>query len=147
MPHHARGAGRSNVPVAKSGANHVNKMAFPLPDRVPKAVSPVGSLSGFGCTIAGTGSALGSRVVTARETEERLGMPRGWVVDRTGVAERRMATDAERTSTLGLAAARQALDVAGLQAQDIDLVICATMTAEMSCPATSQRIAAELGAA
>lgn len=74
-------------------------------------------------------------------------MTEGWVVDRTGVAVRHVVAEGERTTTLGVAAAKQALEIAKIDPKQLDLVICATMTAEMPCPATSQRIAAELGAA
>jgi 3-oxoacyl-[acyl-carrier-protein] synthase-3 len=102
-------------------------------------------LPGYGCRIVGTGSALGGQSVPSHHYEDRLGLRRGWVAERTGVVDRPVATEGERTGVLGAAAARQALEDAEISAKELDLVICATMTAEMNCPATSQRIVADIG--
>ncbi len=103
-------------------------------------------LQGYGCRIAGTGSALGGQLVPSKAFEDRLGLRPGWVAERTGVKDRAVAVPGERTCELGTAAARQALEDAGVAATELDLVICATMTAEMSCPASAHRIVAEIGA-
>lgn len=104
-------------------------------------------LPGFGCQIVGSGSALGGMSVPSAHYEDRLGLRAGWVSERTGVQVRPVVIEGERTGVLGAAAARQALDDARVEASELDLVICATMTAEMNCPATSQRIVADIGAA
>ena len=100
---------------------------------------------GYGCQIIGTGSALGGQSVASHIYEDRLGLRRGWVAERTGVVDRPVAVEGERTGVLGAAAARQALENAGISAKELDLVICATMTAEMNCPATAQRIVSDIG--
>lgn len=68
-----------------------------------------------------------------------------WISERTGIRERRIAADGELTSDLGLAAARQALDRAGLEPNDIDLIICATSTPDYTFPATAVSVQAGLG--
>jgi 3-oxoacyl-[acyl-carrier-protein] synthase-3 len=68
-----------------------------------------------------------------------------WIVERTGIRERRIAADDELTSDLGLAAARQALERAGMDARDIDLIVCATSTPDYTFPATAVTIQAGLG--
>lgn len=68
-----------------------------------------------------------------------------WIAERTGIRERRIAADGELTSDLGLAAARQALDRAGLEPNDIDLIICATSTPDYTFPATAVSVQAGLG--
>jgi 3-oxoacyl-[acyl-carrier-protein] synthase III len=68
-----------------------------------------------------------------------------WIAERTGIRERHIAADGELTSDLGLAAARSALERAGIDAQDIDLIICATSTPDYTFPATAVSIQAGLG--
>jgi 3-oxoacyl-[acyl-carrier-protein] synthase-3 len=68
-----------------------------------------------------------------------------WIVERTGIRERHIAADGELTSDLGIAAAKNALEVAGLEAKDIDLIVLATSTPDNTFPATAVTIQAELG--
>jgi 3-oxoacyl-[acyl-carrier-protein] synthase-3 len=68
-----------------------------------------------------------------------------WIVERSGIRERHIAEDDELTSTLGIAAAHQALVRAAIDPVDIDLVICATATPDRTFPATAVRIQAGLG--
>jgi 3-oxoacyl-[acyl-carrier-protein] synthase-3 len=68
-----------------------------------------------------------------------------WIVQRTGIRERRIASDGETTATLATAAARKAIAAAGIQATDIDLIVCATITPEMVFPNTGCFVAAALG--
>jgi 3-oxoacyl-[acyl-carrier-protein] synthase-3 len=68
-----------------------------------------------------------------------------WIVERSGISERHIAADDELTSTLGIAAAHQALVRAAIDPVDIDLVICATATPDRTFPATAVRIQAGLG--
>jgi 3-oxoacyl-[acyl-carrier-protein] synthase-3 len=103
-------------------------------------------LPGFGCVIRGTGSALGSIEVSSTTLEERLGLRPGWIEERTGVRTRNVAAPGERTTELGVRAAKAALEDADLDPQRLGMVICATMTPEMPCPATGQRIADLIGA-
>ncbi len=96
--------------------------------------------------IIGTGSRLPERVVTNHELAARLDTSHDWIVERTGIHERRIAAEGELTSDLGAAAARQALEAAGLAAGDIDLIVLATATPDETFPATATAIQAKLGA-
>lgn len=95
--------------------------------------------------IVGTGSALPPQVVTNADLERRLDTSDSWIVERTGIRERRIAPDGVRTSDLAVAAAAAALAAAGLSADDIDLVIVATATPDETFPATATRVQARLG--
>ncbi len=68
-----------------------------------------------------------------------------WIVERRGIRQRHIASDDELTSTLGIAAAHQALVRAGIDPMDIDLVICATATPDRTFPSTAVRIQSGLG--
>jgi 3-oxoacyl-[acyl-carrier-protein] synthase-3 len=68
-----------------------------------------------------------------------------WIVERSGIRQRHIASDDELTSTLGIAAAHQALVRAGIDPMDIDLVICATATPDRTFPSTAVRIQSGLG--
>lgn len=68
-----------------------------------------------------------------------------WIVERTGIKERRIAAENELTSDLALKAAKQAIERAGIEATDIDLIILATSTPNQTFPATAVTIQAELG--
>ena len=68
-----------------------------------------------------------------------------WIVERTGIRERHIAADGECTSHMAIAAAKAALDDAGVDAQDIDLIVLATSTPDFTFPATAVAVQAELG--
>lgn len=95
--------------------------------------------------VRGCGSYLPERVVTNRELEERVATTDEWIVQRTGIRERRIASPEETTSVLGIKAAAAALADAGLEAADIDLVICATSTPDYTFPSTATQIQMGLG--
>ena len=101
-----------------------------------------------GVRIAGIGSALPERILTNAEIEKMLDTSDEWIVQRTGIRERRIVDQAtEGTYTLSRDALRRALDDAGMQAGQLDLIILATVTAEMTCPSNACRVAHALGAA
>jgi 3-oxoacyl-[acyl-carrier-protein] synthase-3 len=93
----------------------------------------------------GSGSALPAGVVTNDDLAKRVDTSDEWIVQRTGIRERRIAGPGEFTSTLGLSAARQAIASSGLVPADIDLVLLATSTPDNTFPATAVTIQAELG--
>ncbi|MCW2284891.1 3-oxoacyl-[acyl-carrier-protein] synthase-3 [Rhodoblastus acidophilus] len=95
--------------------------------------------------VKGVGSALPKRCVTNKELESTVDTSDEWIVQRTGIRQRYIAGDDETTSTLGIAAARVALDRAGLTPDDIDLVVCATSTPDYTFPSTATMIQAGLG--
>ncbi len=95
--------------------------------------------------VLGTGSHLPSRVLTNRDLESLVDTNDAWIVERTGIRERRIAADGETTSDLALAASRHALAAAGLKPGDIDLVIVATSTPDMVFPSTACLLQGKLG--
>jgi 3-oxoacyl-[acyl-carrier-protein] synthase III len=95
--------------------------------------------------LTGVGSYLPKKVLTNAELSRRVDTSDEWIVERTGIRERRIAADGERTSDLACAASLNALEAAGRDAKDIDLVIVATTTPDLTFPATAARVQAELG--
>jgi 3-oxoacyl-[acyl-carrier-protein] synthase-3 len=98
-----------------------------------------------GVRISGTGIALPQRVVGNAALEAQLGLTAGWIEERTGVRERRVATE-ERPIDLGFTAGAAALADAGIAPDEIDLLLFATLTPEMPTPASACRVAERLGA-
>ncbi len=95
--------------------------------------------------IRGVGAHLPKRVMTNAELAEIVDTSDEWIVERTGIHTRYIAGDDERTSDLGIAAAKQALVRAGIDPVDIDLVVCATATPDRTFPATAVTIQHALG--
>src|SRR4030095_16324320 len=86
--------------------------------------------------ILGTGHYLPSIVRTNADLEKMVETSDEWIMERTGIRERRIAPEGVVTSDMATAAARKALEAAELQATDLDLIIVATVTREMALPAT-----------
>ncbi|MGD9965552.1 MAG: beta-ketoacyl-ACP synthase III [Hyphomonadaceae bacterium] len=95
--------------------------------------------------LTGVGAYLPKRVLTNQELARRVDTSDEWIVERTGIRERHIAADGELTSDLACAASLKALESAGREATDIDLVIVATTTPDLTFPATAARVQAELG--
>lgn len=95
--------------------------------------------------VRGFGTSLPKRVLTNRELESMVDTSDEWIVQRTGIRQRYVAGEGETTASLGEAAAREALDRAGLTAADIDLIIVATSTPDNTFPATAVNIQNRLG--
>jgi 3-oxoacyl-[acyl-carrier-protein] synthase III len=102
-------------------------------------------MSTFSAIIAGTGSALPEQRLTNDDLSKMVETNDEWITQRTGIKERRIAGEGETTATLGTAAARRAIESAGLEPGDIELIIVATITPEMVFPSTACFIGAELG--
>lgn len=98
-----------------------------------------------GVRITGTGSCLPERVVTNEELSQTLDTSDEWIRSRTGIGERRFATAQEATSDFAIPAARKALEAAGKQPEDVDMVLCATMTPDMIMPTVAALVQRELG--
>lgn len=96
--------------------------------------------------LTGVGSYLPERVLTNAELAKRVDTSDEWIVERTGIRERHIAADDEWTSDLACAASVNALQAAGRDAADVDLIIVATTTPDLTFPATAARVQAELGA-
>lgn len=95
--------------------------------------------------ITGTGSALPPGRVTNADLEQRLDTSDAWIIERTGIRERRIAGPEVRTSDLAVEAAEAAMAAAGVGPADIDLVVVATATPDDTFPATATRVQARLG--
>jgi len=95
--------------------------------------------------IMGVGSALPVRVMTNADMSKVVETNDEWIVERTGIRARHIANDSETTRSLGLAAAKRALDHAGLDASAVDLIVLATSTPDQTFPATATMIQSDLG--
>jgi len=96
-------------------------------------------------TIAGVGSRLPDRVVPNAEFERLVETSDEWIRERTGIAERRFAAEGEVTSDLAVEAMRRALDEAGVAPEQVDLIVCATLTPDTPIPATAVWVQRKLG--
>jgi 3-oxoacyl-[acyl-carrier-protein] synthase III len=95
--------------------------------------------------ILATGSATPEKVLDNAMLESMVDTSDDWIATRTGIKQRRIASETQSTATLSLDAARRALDKANLAGSDLDLIICATITPEMVFPATACFIQSGLG--
>lgn len=102
-------------------------------------------MSQYGSIIIGTGSHLPEKRLTNAELSRMVDTNDEWIVQRTGIRERRIASEGESTATLATGAARKALAAAGMEASDLDLVVCGTISPEMTFPSTACFVAAALG--
>lgn len=96
--------------------------------------------------ITGTGSALPDKVLTNADLEQMVETNDEWITTRTGIRQRRIAVDGEYTSTFAVAAARRALEMAGIGAEELDLIILGTVTPDFPFPSTACIIQHEIGA-
>jgi len=97
-------------------------------------------------TITGLGAYAPERVVTNDELSQLVDTSNEWIMERTGIRERRVAADSDALSDISLPAAQQALEQAGSDGKDIDLLIVATVTPDMMFPSTSAILADRLRA-
>ena len=102
-------------------------------------------MSNYGAIIAGTGSYLPERRLTNADLAKLVDTSDDWIIRRTGIKERRIVAENESTATMGTAAAKHALQAAALTPQDVDLIVCATITPEMQFPSTACFVGAGLG--
>ncbi len=96
--------------------------------------------------ILGTGHSYPEGILTNAELEKMVDTSDDWITSRTGIKQRRKAAPGEYTSQFAVRAGRQAIERAGLQPQDIDLILCATVSPDQILPSTGCIIQAELGA-
>lgn len=96
--------------------------------------------------IAGTGSYVPERILTNAELAAKVDTSDEWIVTRTGIRERRIAAEGEFTSHMATKAAKRALEQAGLAAEDVELIIVATITPDTPTPATACYVQQQLGA-
>jgi len=106
----------------------------------------IGSANGGAISITGLGCRVPERVITNDELATMMDTNDEWIRERTGIRERRIAAPGEALSDLCLPACRDALEQAGLDASEIDLIIVATVTPDMAFPSTGAILADQLGA-
>lgn len=102
---------------------------------------------GFSAGILGTGACLPEKVMTNFDLEKLVDTSNEWIVERTGIRERRIADPETATSDMCLKAARAALKDAGVKAEELDLIIVATATPDYMFPSTACIVQDKLGAA
>jgi 3-oxoacyl-[acyl-carrier-protein] synthase-3 len=95
--------------------------------------------------VVGCGAYLPRRVLTNAELAERVDTNDAWIAQRTGIRQRHIAGEGERTSQMAIKAAEGALAKAGLSAADLDLIVLATSTPDDTFPATATQVQAALG--
>jgi len=122
-----------------------------MTDSLPKDVAFVNpraehDFKGRTCSIVGVGSYVPERRLTNADLEEMVETSDEWITTRTGIKERRIASDDQFTSDLATEAARKAMSKAGVTGGDIDLVIVATITPDMPFPSTACLVQHNIGA-
>ena len=96
--------------------------------------------------ITGTGSSLPEKILTNQDLERMVDTSDEWITSRTGIKQRRIAAEGEFTSTFAVEASRRALAMAGVKAEELDLIILGTVTPDFPFPATSCIVQHEIGA-
>lgn len=96
--------------------------------------------------VLGTGSYAPERVLTNADLEKMVATNGEWIVSRTGIRERRVAAEREATSDLAAAAARQALDFAGVRPEEVDMIVVGTVTGDTPTPSCAAFVQELLGA-
>lgn len=95
--------------------------------------------------LAGIGSFLPDKVVTNQDLEKTMDTSDEWIRERTGIKRRHVASDDETTSSMGVVAARRAMEMAGVGPEEVDLIIVGTATPDKVFPATACIIQRQLG--
>ena len=95
--------------------------------------------------IAGIGSYLPEKVLTNQDLEKMMDTTDEWIRERTGIKRRHIASEGETTSSMGLEAARRAMEDAGVEADDIDLIVLGTATPDKVFPSTACIVQRQLG--
>ncbi len=96
--------------------------------------------------IAGTGAYAPARVLSNADLERLVDTSDEWITERTGIKERRVAAEGEAASDMALVASRRALEAAGIEAADLDMIIVGTISADMPLPACAAFLQQKLGA-
>jgi 3-oxoacyl-[acyl-carrier-protein] synthase-3 len=104
------------------------------------------NFQGRTCSITGVGSYLPTKILTNADLEKMVETSDEWITTRTGIKERRMAAKDQFTSDMAAEAARRAMKMAGVSAEQIELIIVATITPDMPFPATACLVQQKIGA-
>jgi len=118
------------------------------PSSTPKFKNPRAryNFQGRTCSIAGVGSYVPARTLTNTDLEKMVSTSDEWITTRTGIKERHIAAKDEFTSDLGTKAALRAMARAGVTADQLELIVVATITPDMPFPSTAALIQRKLGA-
>ena len=118
------------------------------PSTTPKFKNPRAkyNFQGRTCSISGVGSYVPARILTNADLERMVDTSDEWITSRTGIKERRIAAKNEFTSDLAAQAALRAMQRAGVTAEQIDLIIVATITPDMPFPSTACLVQRKIGA-
>ena len=100
----------------------------------------------FKAVVAGTGAYLPEKILTNQELEKKLDTSDAWIVERTGIRERRIAAKDECASSMAAKAGRHALEAGGLDAKEVDLIIVCTSSPDVLFPSTACFVQNELEA-
>ena len=104
------------------------------------------NFQGRTCSITGVGSYVPAKVLTNADLEKMVDTSDEWITSRTGIKERRVAAKNEFTSDMAVKAAQRAMKMAGVTAEQLDLIIVATITPDMPFPATACLVQQKIGA-
>ncbi len=104
------------------------------------------NFQGRTCSIAGVGSYVPAKVLTNHDLEKMVNTTDEWITTRTGIKERHIAAKDEFTSDLGAQAALRAMQQAGVTAEQLDLIVVATITPDMPFPSTAALVQRKIGA-
>jgi 3-oxoacyl-[acyl-carrier-protein] synthase-3 len=96
--------------------------------------------------ITGTGSSLPEKILTNSDLERMVETSDEWITSRTGIKQRRIASEGQFTSTFAVEASRRALEMSGIKAEELDLIILGTVTPDFPFPATACIVQHEIGA-
>jgi 3-oxoacyl-[acyl-carrier-protein] synthase-3 len=118
------------------------------PSPTPKFKNPRAKYNFLGrtCSISGVGSYLPARILTNSDLEKLVDTSDEWITTRTGIRERRLAAKNEFTSDLAAQAALRAMQKAGVSAEQIDLIVVATITPDIPFPSTACFVQRKIGA-
>src|SRR5215472_2447648 len=118
------------------------------PSSTPRFKNPRAkyNFQGRTCSITGVGSYVPSKVLSNADLEKMVDTSDEWITTRTGIKERRLAANGEFTSDLATQAAIRAMAQAGVTAQQLDLIVVATITPDMPFPSTACLVQRRLGA-
>lgn len=98
-----------------------------------------------GSRIAGTGAYAPERILTNSDLEKIVDTSDAWITERTGIKQRHVAADGEAASDMALAAAKRALDGAGMRADELDMIVVGTISPDMPLPACAAFLQKKLG--
>jgi 3-oxoacyl-[acyl-carrier-protein] synthase-3 len=98
------------------------------------------------CKIAGIGAFVPEKILTNNDLEKMVETSDEWITARTGIKERHIISEGQTTSDISLEASKKAIAMAGITAQDIDLILVATLSGDMPMPSTASILQYKLGA-